>query len=797
MSYPGNPTLTEDVRERISTTFRQTVDLVVEGKDQEALVGCEFILRMDPAYAPAKTLIQRLQSQERPVAVDDLRDGGGPSPAPGTESLGDLDDLDALGSLEDLEDLGDLDDLGFEDGPATPAPAAAPPAAAPPAASGLAAVIHDLLRKRNFQQVLQVAERRRDAVARDPRLQELVETAQSRLESDAFVQSFVDAARQARADGKLDEMEAHLSKARALDPEHPQVLSFDAAAPGPGAAADDLPASAAADAGSGDEDLFADVPEDAAPAAAAPAVPDDDLLALQAQSLALEAPTGEADDEEISFADAMPGAEDPEAAAEPDVMDEVDDLTSELSFADLEDDAGFEPAEIEPPQAFDDAGLGPAEIEPPAAADAAAGAPDFGPPDREGGDRIAELLAEGHEIYQRGEYQAAIDVWSRIFLIDIDNQEASNRIEEARSKKAELERQAEEVFHGAVGHIEKSSLEEAKESLRQVLELDPSHSMAREYLEQLEAGQVPAVRRAAEVEAAAEFETLGEVEDVEEVESAPSLEAAVERDRVVVVKKTDKRLIAAGALVALVVIAGGGFLVSNWDDFFPNREEAPQVVRVDPIERANKMHEAGNTENAIILLERIQPQDPIYEKAQALIAQWKALVEAPPEPVATGPSEAEIERLNLLLGAARNAHGQRQFIRARKYFDRASKILPLDANDLKLRHECDQALEPLEAQIELFTQGEYAQVIPELWRRRESEPSPDVDLLLTDAYYNLALTDLQRGDALGAAEKLEEALEIRPDNRELERMRLFAQTYIDRPQDLLYRIYVKYLPSRG
>ncbi len=803
MSYPGNPSLTRDVQDRISTTFLQTLDLVSQGKDQEAVVGCEFILRMDPAFAPAKTLIQRLKSPQRPVAIDDLRASAAASQAPPAADVAALDDLDDLGSLEDLEDLGDLDDLddlGDDPAPsaspiAAPPPAAAPSAAPPPAAapaSGLAAVIQDLLQKRNFPQVLQIAENQKDAVAQDPQVQQMVQTAQSRLESDAFVKAFLRSAREAQAGDRHDEMEAHLNKARALDPEHPDLLAFAAAPSAAQAAAgDDLLAFATDEAAAGDEDLFAaETPPP--PAAAA----DDDLLALQEQSLALEStaefstagesvPQGEADLGGDELGDLTFEAGDQEL--QPDIMDQVDDLSAELSFEDLGDDleADLETA-TEAPEL---------EAPPPPAEPALA----VGDDAAEGGDRIAQLLEEGEEVFQRGEYQAAIDVWSRIFLIDIDNQEASGRIEEARSKKAELERRAEEVFHDGVGQIEEKALEEAKASFRKVLELDSSHSLAREYLEQLEAGQVPAVKSVSEAEAGVDLQALSEVDTLETAGASPSMEAAVERDRIVVVKKTDKRLIAVGALVSLLVIAGVGYLVTQWDDLFPNREESTQeVVRIDPFERATKMHQEGRTENAIIVLERnVRPGAPDYDKAQALIAQWKALVETPPEEGPTGPSEEEVRRLNLLLDAAREAHADRQYIRARKYFDRAAKIAPLEAEDLKLKHGCDQALEPLEAQIELFGQGEYAQIIPALWRQRESEPSPDIDLLLIDSYYNLALTDLQRGDALGAAKKLEEALEIQPDSRELERMRLFAQTYIDRPQDLLYRIYVKYLPSRS
>ena len=44
----------------------------------------------------------------------------------------------------------------------------------------------------------------------------------------------------------------------------------------------------------------------------------------------------------------------------------------------------------------------------------------------------------------------------------------------------------------------------------------------------------------------------------------PSMEAAVQRDRVVVVKKTDKRLIALAACVAALVLADAGPETAGW-----------------------------------------------------------------------------------------------------------------------------------------------------------------------------------------------------------------------------------------
>src|SRR5207237_7197557 len=53
--------------------------------------------------------------------------------------------------------------------------------------------------------------------------------------------------------------------------------------------------------------------------------------------------------------------------------------------------------------------------------------------------RVRALLDEGQKAFDAGDLQGSIDAWSRIFLIDIDHQEASRRIDQARKLKAESE----------------------------------------------------------------------------------------------------------------------------------------------------------------------------------------------------------------------------------------------------------------------------------------------------------------------------------------------------------------------
>ena len=205
----------------------------------------------------------------------------------------------------------------------------------------------------------------------------------------------------------------------------------------------------------------------------------------------------------------------------------------------------------------------------------------------------------------------------------------------------------------------------------------------------------------------------------------------------------------------------------------------------------------GKTAIAVNQLRRLPPTAPQYEEAQALISQW----EAQEQPVAAAaPPAADEEpedQQTGLLEQAGAAAAAGHYLHARGLLAQAEEVAPLPAESAALKAEVDSKVEPLEPQVELMKIGEYSRALPALWRLHEKHPGDaDVSELIADAYYNLALRSLQQGDAAAAAEHLEEAVTVEPDDAGLARHLRFAQTYAQRDKDLLYRIYVKYMPPR-
>ena len=70
--YPGNPSLPREVKEKILSTFRHTLNLFHEGKLDDCVIGCDFILKMDARFAPARQLLEKAKNPSANVDIEQL-----------------------------------------------------------------------------------------------------------------------------------------------------------------------------------------------------------------------------------------------------------------------------------------------------------------------------------------------------------------------------------------------------------------------------------------------------------------------------------------------------------------------------------------------------------------------------------------------------------------------------------------------------------------------------------------------------------------------------------------------------
>ncbi len=774
MTYPGNSSLASDVQQRILSTFEHTLGLAEKGSRQEALLGCDFVLRMDPLFEPARRLQERLEVATGPLAVDDLRrmePAPAPAPAPASTPPARAAGAPApANSAPELDPLwNDLEGLGSE---LPDLPDAHP--------SGLRAEFESLLAERRFQELQLRARAEATAVAGDLELQRLVTLAQERLEAGPYVSKFLLTAREALRNGNAAEGQRLLDKARSLDPTHPGIA---------------------------------------------------ELGGLGAKSVAAGASAGQS---ATAAAAALVSPAPPPAA------------------------------------------LGMAAAVP-------AASPQPGPSaDSESEQRIRQLLDEGQAALDGGDPQAAIDAWSRIFLIDIDHQEAAQRIERARRIRAERDRQVEETFHDGLSHLQAGDPEPARQAFQKVLELQPGHLQAREYLQQLDEGGMPAVAGGGRHTAArpllspalaASPPALATAAGVDRSGAAAPAGAAGDGDLAADLQeeilvppdlggtargpesrkevrsanapqgRARRMFLVVGSAVLLLVLTVGWFLYLNREQWFPNSrtEEPAQPPAPNPIPRAVKLHNSGSLAIALAQLSRVPAGDPHYKEAQALIAKWQAeeaqgsagapatpgAVPGAGNPGAPGtagsagvesgaagaagaagtataaglgpatPATPAAERRRTLLEEARKAYGEGLNLVAAERFEAAGRLGKLEPGEAAQFDAAKQKLVPLQRQIAMFRGHDWEYALPELWRIHESEPANrDATRMIVDSYYDLGVRDLQHGDVARAAQKFAEAKNLSPDDSDVKRQLLFAQTYLERSPDLLYRIYAKYLSIR-
>ncbi len=109
--------------------------------------------------------------------------------------------------------------------------------------------------------------------------------------------------------------------------------------------------------------------------------------------------------------------------------------------------------------------------------------------------RITQFLKQGDEALARGNAQEAIDLWSRVFLIDLSNEEASRRIDAARESQAESARKIDILLTEGVTQYENGDLAGARNKFLDVLAASEHDATARGYLNQIEAALAAAGKR--------------------------------------------------------------------------------------------------------------------------------------------------------------------------------------------------------------------------------------------------------------------------------------------------------------
>jgi tetratricopeptide (TPR) repeat protein len=234
--------------------------------------------------------------------------------------------------------------------------------------------------------------------------------------------------------------------------------------------------------------------------------------------------------------------------------------------------------------------------------------------------RIEQLLLSGLDHYFAGDYEQAINVWTRVVFLERGHDRARAYIERARSALSERHRESEELLHRGVAAYQAGHVREARELLTRAVEQGGPHDMALVFLERLSRLEPPVASAPGVAIPNSPLSTAKPISDPRVRLAPPS---ATPRGRWGVA------LLVAVAVAAVAVASG--LPVMSWVADFqepaevrpvqPTSEPVP-VVRAAEItlDRARALYANGRLTDALHALDRIGLADPLRAEADRLRA---------------------------------------------------------------------------------------------------------------------------------------------------------------------------------
>ncbi len=747
MVYPGNSELSSEAQERVMTAFRQVVTKLQDGQREEALIGLEFVLRLDPSFAPAANLQRQLVSG---AAEIDLSEIIGQLHAPTTDMINEL-------LVEAVDDFN----------------------------------------QRNFLDAKEKVERVLLELPGHQEARQLLVQLQDALKVETQVGQFLAQAREALDHGDPQEAANFVMMAQALDPHHRGIsatLQDIHAASGIAPIAEPLSESPPVeDFGvsfeSIDDDLLSLGPEDDAE----PPVPSPPPPASVRPAPPKLGP------KEPPFADrASPGGPRFNAGAGPSA-DFFKSSGGPLDLGDTAPDSGYDdswkaeslgefsfgtearssaPADNDISDLFASDGADWSEVPAPVTA---------APTEGDDSERIHQLLDQGATAFARGDYQDSIDIWSRIYLLDPGHEETNQRIEAARQRKEEIDRKVEHILYEAQDAALADDVPKALELIDQILELSPTHLEAVQLRENLATAAEPAPIPLP-VPPSLDDDLFS---DLVAEQAAPT--AAAKAPPIVAPTPAARRralpwipaALGVGALIVILlgVYFGGKLLGGRTGD-----EATAQLSR--SLSQGETLFAQGRVEEAIHLyqglLESFPTSDLDRQRIERRLEEFqRAMSPATPTPVAESLTAAE-ELLRQ--GRPLSAYG------------RVQQGLQSQPQDPELLATRDRILrqQPLIGPLYAAAQrGDFQTAVAVADELLTQEPAlQEVASERARYLFNAAVVEMRTYNLTGAEVYLSRLNRLRPEDEEAARVLRFTEKYKTRPADLQLNTFIKSLSLR-
>ena len=235
--------------------------------------------------------------------------------------------------------------------------------------------------------------------------------------------------------------------------------------------------------------------------------------------------------------------------------------------------------------------------------------------------RIEHLLVTGLDHYFAGEFEAAINLWTRVLFLDRNHDRARAYIDRARSAQAERQRISEALVHQGLEAFDKGEVARARELLSDALDQGASHDVALGVLgriDRLQVGQGGVPSTAAPAERRRRF-------------NRPSAPDATELDHrgTLALWWASAAAMVFVAAIAFVLVAPNG--LSDWcpaqatTDAPATTAPAPGPLPVPPpteafVNHARAMFASGKLRDALRALDRVPLGDSLRPDADRLRA---------------------------------------------------------------------------------------------------------------------------------------------------------------------------------
>lgn len=420
---------------------------------------------------------------------------------------------------------------------------------------------------------------------------------------------------------------------------------------------------------------------------------------------------------------------------------------------------------------------------------------EFSFPGGEGDDRVRALLDAGQEAFARGAYQEAIDTWSRIFLIDAHHAEAERLIERARQRREEVERLAEHNFYEAREAYERGELDEARRYCQEVLKLQPQHFEAHDLLQRLETPAAPPPPSSPSLTVAEDDDIFRD--DFVPTQPAGALAAAAParevRPPVARTPAAPRRgfslpslpalplpvLVALAAVVVVSLVVTGVFLLGG--RVFSGGGGAV----ADALAEAERLAAQDRLQDAINLLQSLDVEGPQGQEITQRVLELRRQLRTRPTPAPA----LDTSKIREAITAGRRLAAMSMVREARA---KAAGSPELDA----IAQELALYSPALPAASEAIALGQWDAARQRLAQVLREHPE---DLAIQQAWeaatYNHAVNLLRRYEIATANGVLTE-LAARVKDAQVMRLKDLATTYLSRPVDPKYEIFVGSLEFR-